>query len=335
MRRGGYLPHMFARLIREVRAVDPRYAWGELVRCFKENDLLTYASAFAFRVFFALVPLLLLGLGLLGGFGLTEVWSSDVAPKLRDSTSPAAFEVLDDTVKRVLASKQGFWITAGALIAIWEVSGALRATTQVLTRIYDSEEDRSWTHRMALSVGLAALVTVLLLAAAASPRGLGALLGGGALARLAGWAVAVVLMFAAVGLILRVAPKIERPLRWVSFGSVLVIAGWIGAALLYGTYVTRVADYNSIFGSLAVVMVTLGFIYMQSIVFLTGLQLDGLIRRRVHDDEDGDRPGGREQSPIVVARSVASAQDQIRRGPDGAGVARDEQHGHDRLAPGV
>src|ERR687894_3173805 len=119
---------MLGRLIREARALDPREAWDEIVRGFKENDLLTYASAIAFRVFFALVPLLLFGLGLLGGLGLSEVWSSDVAPKLRESASPAAFEVIDSTVQKVLASKQLFWVTAGALIAIWEVSAAMRAT---------------------------------------------------------------------------------------------------------------------------------------------------------------------------------------------------------------
>src|SRR3954447_24231671 len=99
----------------------------ELERAFARNDLLTYASAISFQVFFALIPLALLGLGLLGAFGLTDVWSSDLAPKLREHSSPAAFEVIDQTVREVLRDRQLFWATVGLLIAVWKVSGAMRA----------------------------------------------------------------------------------------------------------------------------------------------------------------------------------------------------------------
>src|ERR671928_1972538 len=118
---------MVGRLLREARALKPREAWREILRGFHENDLLTYASAISFQVFFALIPLALLGLGLLGVFGLTDVWTSDVAPKLKANASPAAFTVVDQTVRQVLEQKQLFWATLGAAIAVWEVSGAMRA----------------------------------------------------------------------------------------------------------------------------------------------------------------------------------------------------------------
>src|ERR671933_832971 len=107
---------MIGGLLREARALKPRQAWREILRGFEENDLLTYASAISFQVFFALIPLALLGLGLLGAFGLSDVWSSDLAPKLHDSASPAAFKVIDQTVRQVLAEKRLFWASAGALI---------------------------------------------------------------------------------------------------------------------------------------------------------------------------------------------------------------------------
>src|SRR5919202_4641217 len=145
---------MIGGLLREARAIKPRQAWRDILRGFRENDLLTYASAISFQVFFALIPLALLGLGILGAFGLTDVWSSDVAPKLRDTASPAAYKVIDQTVRGVLEQKQLFWATAGALIAVWEVSGAMRATMQVLGRIYDIEETRSFWRRIAVSIWL-------------------------------------------------------------------------------------------------------------------------------------------------------------------------------------
>jgi membrane protein len=275
---------MLGGLVREARGLKPRQAWREILRGFEENDLLTYASAISFQVFFALIPLALLGLGILGAFGLTDVWSSDVAPKLHDTASPAAYKVIDGTVRNVLGHKQLFWATAGALIAVWEVSGAMRATMQVLNRIYETQDRRTFWRRVGVSIWLSALVTALLLLAIASAKALPALLGGGLLATIAGWVPTVALLFATVFAIVRFAPCTERPIRWVGFGAVLVILGWVAASLVYGWYVTSVADYGSVFGNLAVLMITLGFIYLASIVFLAGLQLDSLIRHQVEPD---------------------------------------------------
>ena len=269
-------------------------------RSFEENDLLTYASAISFRVLFAVVPLALVGLGLLGAFDLTEVWSSDIAPRVEEETSAAAFQVIDDTVQKVLEQKQLFWVTFGALIVIWEVSGAMRAVMTVLSRVYDHDDDRSLRDRAFTSIWLAVLVTVLLLAAVAAvvilPRALEGFLG-----TVLGWLLGIALLFATVGAIVRFAPTRDRPLRWVSRGSVLVIAGWVVGSLLFRWYATSVADYGSIFGSLAVVMLAFGYVYLMTIVFLTGLQLDALARDEVEDDEEP-------KPEIIVAKSLASVQ---------------------------
>jgi membrane protein len=292
-------PSLPVRIAREARALKPRKAWRAILECFERNDLLTYASAISFQVFFAMIPLLLLALALLAAFGLNEVWTKDVALTVRHNTSPAAFKLIDQTVRQVLQQKQAFWATIGALIAIWEVSGAMRATMQVLNRVYGAKDDRPFKERLFLSLWLSALVTVLLLAAVAVvtvvPR-----LVHSVLVSVAAWLVAAALMALVVGMIVRFAPAKKRPMRWVSFGSLLVIVGWIGASLAYGWYVTSVADYGSIFGSLAVVMITLSYIYIQAIVFLTGVQLDALIRRQVDESEEREAA----QSKLILPRSV-------------------------------
>jgi membrane protein len=280
---------MLACLVTDARALSPRAAIHEIVDGFKENDLLTYASAISFQVFFALVPLALLALGLLGSFGLSDVWSKDVAPTLRDNLSHPAFQVVNDTVTKVLSDQQLFWATLGGLIAVWEVSGAMRATMQVLNRVYGVTEQRSFRRKLTESIALSTVVTILLLAAAAvtkvGPVVARAMLGNvdavSALANVVSWAAAVALLFLVVTLVVRYAPDTRRPVRWVTFGGVLVILGWIAVSLVYGWYISSIADYASIFGNLAVVMVTMSYIYLSAIVFLTGVQLDSLIRHQV------------------------------------------------------
>ena len=281
-------------LVNDARALSPRAAVREVVRLYKENDILTYASAISFQVFFALVPLALLALGLIGTLGLSNWWSTDAAHTVRDNVSPSVYHVIDDTVRKILAHRQLFWVTLGAAIAVWEVSGAMRATMQVLNRVYGVEENRSFWRKLWESIVLSTAVTLMLLLAAAvvkvGPSTAKDLFGDGpavsVLSVLASWGAAVALLFLVVTTVVRFAPDTRRPVRWVTFGGLLVIAGWIGMSLLYGFYITSLADYASVFGSLAVVMVTMSYIYLSAIVFLTGVQLDSLIRHQVDHRED-------------------------------------------------
>lgn len=70
----------------------------DFVVAFNERGLLTYASAIAFQVISALAPALLFVLGLLGFLHLQDVYTSDIAPHLRDHLSPAALSIVTDTV---------------------------------------------------------------------------------------------------------------------------------------------------------------------------------------------------------------------------------------------
>ena len=66
-----------------IRASNLRATVHDVAECFAEHGLLTYASAIAFRALVALVPLTLLGLALLGVFGLEDVWTDTMAPALK------------------------------------------------------------------------------------------------------------------------------------------------------------------------------------------------------------------------------------------------------------
>src|SRR5919205_2820784 len=138
------IPAVWHRMVAQARALGFRDAVVLLRDAFERNDLLTYASAISFKLFFALIPLALFGLGLLGGSGFEGVWASHLAPQLREAVSPPAFRVIDDTVREVLSQRQLFWVTAGAALAIWEMSGAVRAVMGVLDRIYDASRQRGF-----------------------------------------------------------------------------------------------------------------------------------------------------------------------------------------------
>ena len=268
------------RLREEARTATARGVVKDILRGYEANDLLTYGSAIAFQVLFALIPLTLFALGLLGFLGLEDIYNREVVPELRGSTSFAAFEVVDSTVRKVLTSKQIFWITIGALVAVWEMSGATRAIMSVFDRIYSVERERSFRERYTVSILLAIGTGVLLLAAVAVTQLVPLFVDGGlALLR---WPVAVVLLFAAMAMFVRYAPAERDPAAHiVSIGSTIVVVAWLVTSLVFGLYITNFADYGNIFGNLATVIIVFEYLYLSACAFLTGALLDAIMRERI------------------------------------------------------
>ena len=253
------------------------------VEGYVENDLLTYASAISFQILSALVPFLLFGFALLGFLHLADVWSQEIAPKLQSTLSETAFKFIDDAVQKAIGSRQAFWMTAGFLLALWQVSGAVRAVMGALNRVHGLPTQRSWGRRMVVSIALALAVGTCWLGAITvvvlGPLAYGDV--GGAVAALlfvARWAVAGMLLLLAVAVLLHFAPERDQPLGWVTYGSVLIMACWLAMSLCFGIYLREIADYNSIFGGLATIVVLIAYLYMSAVVFLGGAQADALAR---------------------------------------------------------
>lgn len=276
----------------------PRALVSAVAHGFRENDLLTYASAISWQVLFALIPLALAGLALLGFFSLEHVWEQDVAPRVRENVSEAAFALLETTVKEILGSRRGFWLTLGVALAIWEVSGAVRAIMGALTRIYGGEEARPFWNRVGLSVLIAAAAASLLGVAVTAihfgPRIVG-MFGSGAAVDIVGgilrYGLAVVVLLTLVWILLRLGPATRQPVSWVTASALFVVAGWILSSVAFGWYVQEIADYESAFGNLAVAIVLMTYLYISAIVFLGGVQLDAIARARL-DGTLGEHPAG-------------------------------------------
>jgi membrane protein len=256
----------------------------EVVDGFEQNNLLTYASAIAFQILTAIVPFLLFLLGLLGFLDLADVWADDLAPDVEPRVSGATFELLDDTVRRVLDGRQLFWLTGGLLLALWQISGGVRAVMGALDGVYDTRRHRPALERYPLSIALALAVAALVAASAAVARFVPLLLGDlptilDVIFFVARWLLAIALLALAVGLLVHYAPGVRRPLPWVSFGTLLVIGGWVGMTVGFWVYLKEIADYDSIFGHLATLIVLMAYLYAAAVVFLAGAQIDAVVRR--------------------------------------------------------
>ncbi|MEO8689734.1 MAG: YihY/virulence factor BrkB family protein [Solirubrobacteraceae bacterium] len=273
---------------------EPRKLARKVITGMEEQDLLTYASAIAFQVLTSLLPLALLVLSIMGFLSLDDVWTKDLAPQVKGQVSPNVFGVIDDVARHTLGSKQGWWLTAGLVFTLWQTSGVARAIMGALSRVYGDGEDRPFVRRYLTSFGLGIAVAVCVLGALAIVRFGGPILGlddagwaGRVVLIVVQWGTALSLLTTAVWVLLRFAPAHPGPHRWVSFGSALCVIAWVGTSAVFGLYVSDVADYGSIFGSLATAFLLMTYLYISACAFLIGAEIDAIVRH----DETGSRSG--------------------------------------------
>ena len=245
-----------------------------VVRRYAEHDVLTFAAAIAYKVLYAIIPLLLFGLGLAGGLGYDERWTREWAPTVKDAVSPRVFPVVDEAARRVL--QRAADVLDDRRVGARRVDGVERRTRDhgcVRPHLSEPHSKRSFVERIVVSLALGLGVAVLVLAARACVT----------LVPLPGWVrwpVAAALLIGVFALLVAYAPAERRPLRWISVGTSLAVAAWLGTSGAVGWYVTSVADYGSIYGALATVVILLTYLYLATSAFLTGVELDDLLQDR-------------------------------------------------------
>lgn len=290
----------------ELAALDLRHLSWRRVRKgaeavagqFVAHDLLTYSSAMAFQLVYAVLPLALLALAALGLFHWESLYTHHIAPGLKASLSQDAFRIADRTAHKAMNGKRYWWSTLGLVVTLWGAGAALRSMMTPLNAVYDARETRSWLRRIAVSIGGGALVVVCLVAAL-----LVALLA--PLWNLTGivgwafwvtrWAAILTLLVAAVATLLWVVPARKRPVQWISVGTAICTVCWVVATLGFGAYISTVS-YQSFYGAIAGLVLLLVYLHVAAIAFLLGVVVDSLLRDLVRARERSSRPSRKKRS---------------------------------------
>jgi membrane protein len=246
---------------------------------------LTYSSAIAFQVLYAVVPLALVALAGLSLVGQRSVYTDHIAPTLRAHLSADAFGIANRTATKVMSSHAVFAATGGFLVTLWGVGASVRAMMTPLNAIYGARETRSWAQRLLVSLFGGLLVIVLVYTAAIVVLGGRLVHPPGLLAApffLLRWLVALGLLLTTIAVLIRLAPAKKRPVRWITIGSLLAAVSWIVATIGFGAYISTVS-YSSFYGSLGSVILLLIYLHVSAIAFLLGVTVDSQLREQVRD----------------------------------------------------
>ena len=272
---------------------------------FRRHQMTDWAASMTYYLVMALFPGLLVAVSLLGLVG-EQSMVTDATEYLRDAGAPAS--VVDavraslETLIETSGTKAGFALVIGLLIGINGASGAFAAAGRALNVVYAVEEDRGFVRRklvdvawtlVVIALGLVAMVCVFLGGTVAKDLfgtiGLGTT--AGEVWHYARWGVALAAMMLTFAIIYAFAPDLRhRRFRWISPGSALGVVIWLAASGAFFFYVSNFSNYGATYGAFAGAVILLLWLYITSIAFLLGGELNGAIERSNRAGRGGPPP---------------------------------------------
>lgn len=249
-----------------------------LLAAAREHRLTTHATAIAFRLLVALVPIVILAAAILSMLGLEDVWRESITPPVKERVTSPTYSAIDAAIHQIFGASKPPLLAAALALLLWEASRAVRAVSNALNEIHDAREQRPWWRVTLVTLGLAVAVSGLVIGAF-----LVTIVGGRTgtwISTVLRWPLAILLLGVAVALLLRYAPSEQPNARWVSAGSAAIVGGWLILSLAFGFWVAEVANYKSPIGTLLAVLVVTAYALGTAAVFIVGAELDELLRTR-------------------------------------------------------
>lgn len=272
--------------------------WRPILRRTKDeisrDDLPLVAAGVAFFILLGIIP----GLATLisiAGLVLDPAVVQQQFDAMGDVIPSEARGILQDQLQRISGSSRlaGFGTIFGLLLALWSGSAAMKALIRALNIVHDQRERRSFLRfnlmALALTVGavlvaMLALGAIVLLPIVLNWVGMNGT--SWSLVALIRWPLLIALFAGSLTLLYRFGPNRERPRwRWLTWGSAVATALWIGASLLFSYYVAHFSSYNKTYGSLGAVVILLMWFYLSAFALLLGAEIDSEIEHHLRDDE--------------------------------------------------
>ncbi|MGI8704858.1 MAG: YihY/virulence factor BrkB family protein [Sphingomicrobium sp.] len=297
----------------------PALAWKDIAkrtwtRTWQDNVGLV-AAGVTYYSFLALVPLL--GIIVLA-YGLVAD-SSTVVSNMRVLTGILPNDVADLIGEQLMSAVEasgemkGLGIVVAILVALYGGTNGAGAILTALNIAYEEKEKRSLAqfYLIAIVVTLAAVALAVFALVATTSLALAGNLAPDAsplaveAGRILGY-IALVLAAAAIAATLyRFGPSREHARWvWITPGSLFAAASWMLLTMLFGYYVTNVADYNVTYGSLGTIIVLLTWIYLSAYALIFGAELNSEIEHQTATDSTTG-------APLPIGRRGAWAADTV------------------------
>jgi membrane protein len=279
-------------LVERVRAIAVVHVVELTVRRFLADGMVDRGASLAYYGLLSLLPVLMIVAGIVSLLGADST-AVDFGGYLREEGASATLaNTAESIVKTAVDSAPGEAGTVGLVglaTLIYGASRAFAAAGRALDVIWRRHQ-KEWTIvRRVKGIGWTVLLLVLGLIA-----GVLAFVGRGLaddLLDLVGleevstplwtvlrWPVAAIAMMLSMRLVMWAAPSPPRErFRLITPGAMTAAGVWLAASGGYGFYVGELSTYNATYGAFAALVILLLWIWLTSMAFLFGCELDAVL----------------------------------------------------------
>ena len=294
----------------------PLRAWRAILRRAGRHvlsDRLQVLSAgIAFFAVLSIAPMLVTALSVYGAVNTPQQaldQLSDLAGMLPPELEPLVADQLT-TITTASAEVLTFRGLTGLLVALWTATTAATYLIDALTLAYHETESRGFWRRTRLALvivfGGALLLGAVIAVSGVLARAIDAMPDTvRAVAQVLSWPALAGVMALTLAVLYRFVPDRKRARwRWISGGAVLTTVLWLGTSVALFAYVQSLGSYESTYGSLAGVAISMFWLWISVFLVIVGATVNAEAERQTARDSTigPERPLG--QRGAVVADSA-------------------------------
>ncbi len=278
--------------------IDLKHLFKRLGEKINDDDILGNAAQVAFYFSFALFPLLLFLMSLLGILlSDKQDLQNELFLMLSQVMPSSAFDLVRKTLDEVTSNASGGKLTFGIVTTLWAASAGVDNMRGTLNQVYDLKETRSWIKAKLVSLALTIGIGILVLVTIASmvygsqfldqvlpvdsPIILGAL----------EWIVILAALLLTFALIYNFAPN-HSPFKWkwITPGAVIGVVLWIAASGAFRLYLSYFNTYAATYGSLGAMIILLLWLYITALVILIGGAINAIFDEKTGVEKEAKDP---------------------------------------------
>ena len=227
----------------------------------------------------------------------TPLETEEVLLSLEQFFPKQAIDLFESTVSDLIGQRQGTLLSVGVVLLLFYASNSVNAILLGFGQsAHSAAPQQNWLVYRLVSIGLLLVLSVLLVVAVFMIGFAGDVLNWAdakgwlqginlPLVTLARWVLSFGLIYVAVTILYNVGNRANSRWEWWSIGATGTTALFVILTFTFSWFIDQFASYNSLYGSLGTLLITLLWLNSNSSILLLGYELNAAIHRARMDAE--------------------------------------------------
>lgn len=251
----------------------------------KKDDVFALGAQLAYYLILSFFPFLIFLITLIGFSNLN---SMEVIDGLRALLPSNVFDLTSATIVEVIENQHAGLLGVSIMLSLWAASSAFRAVIKGINKAYNVRENRSFIKISIIAIiSIVALAFIIIITLAMLVFGslIGDLLKSylpfdvliNKLWDILRYLVVITSMIFIFATIYRYTPATRISWREVFPGAIVTTIGWIVSSIGFSFYINNFNNYSRLYGGLGAVFVLMTWLYITSIIFILGGEINSVI----------------------------------------------------------